>query len=1711
MKKIYLLAVGLLVVNLLFSQAPQRFSYQAVLRNSSGQVLENKSVKIHFSLLSGSATGTNIYSEEHSVSTNSLGLLTVEAGGGTLISGNFSSIDWSIGNIWLKVEIDQNLTGTFTELGTTKLLSVPYALYAASGNPGPQGIQGPKGDQGIQGETGPSGINGISLVWLGGLSSAPSSPSINQAYYNTTSKKSYVWDGDSWEIISQDGTNGEEGPKGDTGSAGTSLQWLGSFNAAPTNPTLNQAYYNLLDKKSYIYDGAGWNILVVDGEKGDKGDMGAMGPNGISIQWLGNLISHPASPILNQAYYNTTDKKAYIHNGVDWTILSVDGVKGDKGEKGDAGTGLVNKGSWSSASTYASGDYVFDRSTLDPLVNSMWICQAVVGPTATHPYQDNAFWAEFKAPAGPEGPMGPQGIQGNTGPQGIQGVIGPQGIQGIQGVQGNTGPQGISVLWAGSFDTPPTPAINKAYYNTINKKSYIYDGSTWNIMTQDGATGATGIAGANGVSIQWAGTLTSHPTATLNKAYYNSIDKKSYIYNGSAWTIMTQDGATGLTGATGTSGANGISIQWLGSLISPPGSPTLNQAYYNSTNKISYIYNGSVWNILAQDGAQGPQGPQGTPGTGLTNRGNWSSGTAYLNGDYVFDRSSANPAINSMWICQVSVTSSAQPYSDLTHWVEFQAPAGPAGPQGPAGPLVSGTNGQTLHNNGTTWVANSNIFNNGTNVGIGTSSPAYKLDINGSTRIQGNLFDFSNSPGLNSTILTGGTSGILWKDLPSLGITSGTGTVGQLAIWNSANTLQGLSNLSWTPLSNLQVQSIANPGTDDPIFEVKNKDGNVVFGVYQGGVRIYVDTTGTAKGARGGFAVGGLTNQSKGTPVEFLRITPDSARIYIKENPRTKGARGGFAVGGLTNQNKTLMSNNSNIMFVAPDSARIYVKDPVVKGARGGFAVGGLTNQNKGSNSFLQLTPDNYFIGHKSGISTTSLGLFNSFLGFQAGMSNRDGSYNSFIGYKSGMSNTDGSNNVFLGNESGFSNTRGEDNVFAGNLAGHANSTGRRNVFIGSSSGLSNSRGYNNAFIGYYAGQANTDGRNNVFIGTSTGYSNLTGDNNLFLGNLSGYTNTTGDYNTFLGYKAGYTSNASYNSFIGYQAGMANTSGPYNSFFGYNAGISNTTGYNNVFLGYQSGKSNTTGGGNVYIGTNAGFSSNGIANIAIGDSAASQLTSGNYNIVMGRRAGLSLTSADNNVIIGASAATSLTSGGVNVMIGSSAGASLTTGLYNVLIGPAAGMNINTPDWAGSFNTFVGINAGFKIKASRDNVFLGTNAGYMIENGGGNTIVGIDAGRGGEDVPYTYYGYNMSYNTMLGFQAGRNMLNGSGNVLLGYQAGYSETGSNKLYISNSSTATPLIYGDFALGRIGLGTNAPGYKLDVAGDINIIGAYNFKINGVPVATTGTSQWSNSGSNIYFNTGNVGIGTASPSQKLHVTGNGIFNTAYVGDAGHGANYAGFAHSNSATIQGYALLQSSDGLNTFINKKSGAGNIYFRVDNLDKMYMDNSGNFGIGTTGALTKKLQVAGDASVTGNILAGSLNATNYTGNVSGNVTGNVTGDITGKVNGLSLGKIYLTTSGNIVSLNTPFELYWDYHGIVSLRNNFAKAATYCYYWYQSQLGGTQTGGSGFLAPSTLVELPCENTQGIEIQFGDEYGNCTCTVWINNAHGKLVGHYTLYEAPK
>lgn len=143
------------------AQSPFKMSYQSVIRNDADELVADKNVGIRISIQQGSVFGPVVYSETHAISTNANGLATLQIGGGTVVNGSIAGIDWSAGPYFIKSETDPDGGTNYSIAGTSELLSVPYALYAANGGvPGPQGPQGEKGNPGAPGEKGDKGDQG---------------------------------------------------------------------------------------------------------------------------------------------------------------------------------------------------------------------------------------------------------------------------------------------------------------------------------------------------------------------------------------------------------------------------------------------------------------------------------------------------------------------------------------------------------------------------------------------------------------------------------------------------------------------------------------------------------------------------------------------------------------------------------------------------------------------------------------------------------------------------------------------------------------------------------------------------------------------------------------------------------------------------------------------------------------------------------------------------------------------------------------------------------------------------------------------------------------------------------------------------------------------------------------------------------------------------------------------------------------------------------------------------------------------------------------------------------------------------------------------------------------------------------------------------------------------------------------------------------------
>lgn len=1537
MKRFLTLLFGLLIAIVCMSQSPNGFNYQAVIRNAEGEPLQEQAVSVRITLQNENGSVVQ-YAETHALTTSPQGQITLTVGHGTPVSGVFADVAWANESVYLKFEVDPSGGSNYAVMGETPLQAVPYALFALTGNEGPQGEVGPIGPQGPEGPTGPVGPTGPQGVqgpqgevgpagpqgetgpqgpegpigpegpqgpagtglnnmgeWVQGTTYNPSdyvfAPSLDNPSVNTMwvvqVEASFVSDvqpsedptnwvefhapegpqgpqGPQGEIGPQgpEGPQGAMGPEGPTGPVGP-IGPQGEVGpagpqgdvgpAGPEGPTGPAGPQGVQGETGPTGPQGQQGIQGEDGPQGPIGPAGPTGAPGTPVLWQGSHATAPAGS-LNYAYYNTTEGRSYVYDGTAWQLMTQDGEQGPigpegpVGPEGPAGTGLTNKGNWIAGTTYDPGDYVFHRSTLDENVNSMWITQVSVAfESNTAPYQDLTNWVEFEAPQGPEGPQGPQG---------------PQGLQGVQGVQGNPG---VSIQWQGSLGAHPTGVLNYAYYNTLDGVSYIYNGSSWEVMTQDGEDGLPGpqgepgplVAGSSGQTLRHDGT-----TWVANSVLQNDgtnvgvgvsptqkldVNGQIRIRGGSplAGRLLTSDADGVATWQDPSShnhstsqitsgtlsvvrGGTGLAGYTTGNYIYASGTTTLGQR--TPAQVISDIGAASVvHNHATSDIVTGVFGVT-RGGTGLS---------SYTTGNYIYASGSTTLAQHTP--AQVLSTIGAAA-SSHTHSISDLTSGTLAVTNGGTGrishtaymPIVGGTT--------TTGAQQSVALGSAIGQALlyqgSTASPSFgAINLSGGTSIVTGTLPVSRGGTGRSTFTSGG---ILFGNL-----TSGLLTDADL-FWDNTNKRLGLGTA--TPaerldvIGNVKAQGLLlsqlTPGEEVPIFVVRNSLGQIVFAVYESGVRMYVDDT--SKQTRGGFAVGGLSDQTKQS-IEYFRVTPDSVRINIRGRA-AKQTRGGFAVGNLSDQTKLI--TRKDLLFVGVDSTRIYIDDstdPITKETRGGFAVGGLSDQTKlPASSFMHLLPVNYFIGHQAGSNTVpdlgDLGRYNTFFGFEAGHLNQSGYKNIFTGYKTGYSNTIGNQNTYIGTESGkdiingnqntflgcFSGSNavgGSENVFIGYLTGQFHFSGGSNVFLGNSAGMGNGsftgNSERNVILGAYAGKNLRDAIDNVFIGHRAGegkIAGITGDYNIIVGERAGMSIESGSSNVFMGTQAGYSNDAgSNNVFIGNLSGENNLDGANNVFMGTQAGQTNTSGIKNTFIGFEAGLSNT-GSDNTFIGNEAGrlHQTRG-GNVYIGSSAGGEAINGQQNVYIGESTGLKTTYAKSNVFIGHQAGTNVlgdvaqdTLGSYNVFLGYQSGYLADNVYRNVFLGYRAGMNtVRGINEEGSLNVFIGSEAGLNNTTGYVNTAIGERALRSNESGWGNVALGRRPLRNNisGDLNIAIGNTALYYNT-----------EGSGNIALGYAALGANTLGNKnvaighaaLLLSSGVDSANVAVGSFALHKLNDGS-------------------------------------------------------------------------------------------------------------------------------------------------------------------------------------------------------------------------------------------------------------------------------------------------------------------
>ena len=266
-------------------------------------------------------------------------------------------------------------------------------------------------------------------------------------------------------------------------------------------------------------------------------------------------------------------------------------------------------------------------------------------------------------------------------------------------------------------------------------------------------------------------------------------------------------------------------------------------------------------------------------------------------------------------------------------------------------------------------------------------------------------------------------------------------------------------------------------------------------------------------------------------------------------------------------------------------------------------------------------------------------------------------------------------------------------------------------------------------------------------------------------------TNNSAWGNTVMGVLAGQSmTQSTANTFIGNEAGRSQTKGHGNTFVGKDAGRSLIEGFANIAIGNVAMMSADSSWGNVVIGSEALRDGQGQTNnnVTIGHAAMKEFSKGWDNVVIGAFAAEKADTLHGAVLIGHRAGYSLSVDGQNTFIGNQSGNKTTSGVSNTFLGFNSGFNNTT----GSQNTFIGLNAGTKNSEGIGNVYVGDGAGFG-NLGSSNVIIGQVAGIK-DDFTDTNY---------------------AGNIFIGFQAGRNEEGSNKLYIENSRSADPLIYGEF----------------------------------------------------------------------------------------------------------------------------------------------------------------------------------------------------------------------------------------------------------------------------------------------------------------------------
>ena len=998
------------------AQAPDKMSFQAVVRDSNNFIHGNTLIGVKINILQGSSFGPTIFEETHQVTTNANGLFTIIIGEGTHLVGLFSTINWNSGELFIRTEIDPSGTGgtNYTITSTNQLLSVPYALHAKSAD--------------ILNEIDPK----ITTNTIGSV------PRWNGA---TLGEGKIFDDGNSIGI-------GTQTPNALL-TVGENLTIIGIDNSGVFNTTNNKSLFvgENINNKGIMFGYDGNNIQGRFGQEFDNnGDLilnnyggnvgigtttpseklevtGKIKTNEIQVTTGavdGYVLRTDAAG--NTSWINPTDLTVTF-NEIDPKISSndigkmprwngttlIDGIITDNGS--DIGIGTdnptakldVNGSTKTSFLQVEAGAVEGYLMKTDNVGNATWVNPATISVNENDPQVtsiNNNIIPKWNGTALVDGQVFDNGTNigiGTINPSAKLDVAGNIKVLGVQlpiganegyvlksDASGNAGWVNPNTLPISEID----PEISMNLNNKIPK---------WN-----GVTLIDGQILDNGTNV---GVGTNSPTEKLD-------------INGKTKTSSLQVTA----GAT-----NGYVLQ-------------------SDTNGNGTWVNANTLSVTETD-------PK--VATTTTNKLTKWNGTTLVDGQVIDDGTNIGIGTNSpsekLDINGKTKTSSLQVTAGATNGYVLQSDTNGNGTWVNANtllvtetdPKVATTTTNKLSKwNGTTLV-DGQVIDDGTNIGIGTNSPSEKLDVNGKTKTSSLQV---TAGATNGYVLQSDTNGNgTWVNANTLSVTEtdpkvATTTTNKLSKWNGTTLVDGQIIDDGT---NIGI------GTNSPTskLEVIGKTTTTNLQMTNGAVNGYILQSNASGNAT-------WINPSS------LSLAETDPQVSSSITNRLSKWSGTTLVDGQVFDNGT----NVGIGTSTPQGKLHIVGDNVIDNGRINF-------MNTGNSVFVgedagfsddHTSNNNVFVGSASGFSNT-IGESNTYIGDHAAFQNSNGSYNVAIGQLALQKNTS-NDNVALGYQSLYENGTGSSNVAIGKFAGGNNFIGSGNVFLGNTSGQ-NETGSNKLYI----------------------------------------------------------------------------------------------------------------------------------------------------------------------------------------------------------------------------------------------------------------------------------------------------------------------------------------------------------------------------------------------------------------------------------------------------------------------------------------------------------------------------------------------------------------------------------------------------------------------------------------------------------------------